>query len=109
MGGMNESRRRQPLLLLAAWISPALPVAATVATSKWTNSLPSGSRADSWALGLATLACLLGLLSALTGLFGVKANGLLATVPVTVLGLLLNAGVGLVAFLLWCLSLGSRC
>jgi hypothetical protein len=106
---MKESRRRQPLLLLAAWISPAIPVATAVATIQWTNSLPSGSRADTLGFGFAMLACLIGLLSALTGLFGVKANGAWATVPVALLGLLLNAGVGLLAFVFWGLSQGSRC
>ena len=105
---MKWSRRRQPLLLLAAWISPAIPVATAVATIRWTNALPRSPR-GSWtdAYGFAMLACLIGLLSALTGLFGVKANGALATVPVALLGLFLNLGVGLLAFFFWGMSQGS--
>jgi hypothetical protein len=106
---MSETRRCRPLLLLAAWVSPVIPVVAAVATVKWTNALPSGSRADTLAFGLACLACLIGFLSACVGWFGVKANGWLATAPVASLGLLLNAGVGLPALLLWGLSQGSRC
>src|SRR5262249_8854091 len=102
---MKWSRRRQPLLLLAAWISPAIPVATAVATIRRTNALPRGSWAD--AFGFAMLACLIGLLSALTGLFGVKANGALATVRVALLGLFLNLGVGLMAFFFWGMSQGS--
>ena len=106
---MKWSRRRQPLFLLAAWISPAIPVATAVATIQWLNAHPGRSWRGSWveAFGFAMLACLIGLLSALTGLFGVKANGALATVPVALLGLFLNVGVGLLAFFFWCMSQGS--
>src|SRR4051794_27123315 len=102
MGPEKDARRRRPLLLLAAWLSPAIPLALLVAMAMAPN--PDPNERGSLVFLSAGLACSIGLTSAVAGLFGVRDNGAWATVPAAVLGLLLNAGIGLLTLFFWGLS-----
>src|SRR5438270_565580 len=100
MGPEEDARRRRPLLLLAAWLSPAIPVALLA----WMWMAPDPHGRGPLVFPAAGTACSIGLASGVAGLFGVRDNGAWATVPAGVLGLLLNAGIGLLALYFWGLS-----
>src|SRR5262249_10916600 len=101
--GRSAAPTRQPLLLLAALTSPVIPVGAVVI---FFLGAPWEGRE---VLGGIGLACGLGGLGAVVGLCGVARNGVVATVPASVVGLVLNAVVGSLALLLWALSGLPRC
>jgi hypothetical protein len=61
-------------------------------------------RRDSWILGSFTLACVFGLVSGVVSLFGIRKTRVLLIVPAAVPGLILNLGVGIVAFFLYAIS-----
>jgi hypothetical protein len=91
---------------LAAWISPAVPV--VVVLLFWAGVGDHGAREDVPILRSYFLACVLGFLSGVVSLFGLKANGPGAILPGAILGLLLNAGVGFLALLVWELNVHSH-
>ena len=87
-------------LLFAAWISPLIPLA--VATLVWIGT--PYKRDDVAVFIWSFLACCIGFLTGLIGIFGMKKNGVFVTLLGAALGLLLNATVGFIALVMWGLS-----
>jgi hypothetical protein len=103
VAAVADGRRGRPFLLSAAWISPIIPLVVASLVEFGARSGPY-KKGDNAVFIAAFVACCVGLLAGLIGLCGIKSNGVLATLPAAVLGLLLNATVGIIALLILVLS-----
>jgi hypothetical protein len=104
MNRVRPASALRSLAVLGAWLSPAIPVL-VVALVLWGARDGPYPRGESRPFLAAALACLAGLLSGVAGVaLGVRARNKILTLPPAILGLLLNAGVVLLALLLYGLS-----
>jgi hypothetical protein len=103
MSTVQPAQARRPVATVAAWLCPVIPVVVAL-WFVWGARNGPYQHGDHGPPLAAALACVVGLLVGVVGLFGVRGPGAVLRLLAVIVGLLLNLGVGLLALLFYGLS-----